>query len=156
MLDIGCGKNKKGDVGLDVRKTNSVDVVADAHMLPFRNECFDHVYSSHLIEHFSHRKIRIVVAEWLRVLKKGGAIEIECPDLRARAFLFFLNPTWGNVKNIYGEQDHAGNYHKCGFSFGLLKHVLESSGIRNVKRRIKGYRGIPFIPDCLHVTGIKS
>jgi len=155
MLDIGCGENKKGDIGLDLRKTKSVDVVADARMLPFKAESFDHVYSDQVIEHFSHREIRSVAAEWVRVLKKDGTIEILCPDLRARAFLFFLNPTWENVRNIYGGQDYMGNFHRCGFSFGLLKRLLESCGIRNVKRIIKGYKGVPFIPDCLHVKGFK-
>lgn len=157
MLDIGCGENsKKGDIGLDLRKTRYTDIVADAHMLPFNDESFDNVHSSHLIEHLSHREVRNVLLEWIRVLKKNGTIEIRCPDLRARAFLFFLNPTWRNVKNIYGGQDYAGNYHKCGFSYGLLKSLLESCGIRKVKRIIKGYKGIPFIPDCLHIRGIKS
>lgn len=86
LLDIGCGDNKrKGFIGIDIRRTCGVDIIADAHMLPFRNEAFDHAYSSHLIEHFSHREAHKVVAEWVRVLKKNGIIEIRCPDLRARA-----------------------------------------------------------------------
>jgi len=155
-IDVGCGNNKKaGFLGVDIRRTKVVDVLADARNLPFRDESFDYVYSDQVLEHFSHTEVGNVLLEWVRVLKKGGIIEIRCPDLRARAFLFFLNPTWQNVKNIYGEQDFTGNYHKCGFSFGLLKHLLESCGIRNVKRVIKGYKGVPFIPDCLHVRGIK-
>jgi len=157
MLDIGCGESKReGAIGVDFRKTNSVDVVADARQLPFINESFDHVYSSHLIEHVSHQEVKSVLTEWTRCLKKGGIFEIRCPDLRARALLFFLNPSWQNVRNIYGAQDHAGNNHKCGFSSGLLKDLLESCGIKNVKRIIKGYKGVPFLPDCLHVRGIKS
>jgi len=157
MLDIGCGEGKReGAIGVDLRKTTSVDIVADARHLPFANESFEYVYSSHIIEHFSHREVKCVLAEWTRVLKKGGIFEIRCPDLRARAFLFFLNPSWQNVRNIYGGQDYAGNYHKCGFSYGLLKSLLESCGIKKVKRVIKGYKGIPFLPDCLHVRGVKS
>jgi len=156
MLDIGCGESaKKGDIGLDFRKTSSVDVLADARMLPFRDESFDHVYSSHLIEHFSHREVNVVLVEWVRVLRRDGIIEIRCPDLRARSLLFFLKPSWQNLKNIYGAQDYVGNTHKCGFSFGLLKGLLESIGIKDVKRVINGYKGVPFIPDCLHVKGLK-
>lgn len=155
MLDIGCGESKKGGIGLDSRKTKSVDVIADARMLPFKDESFDRVYSSHAIEHFSHLEVRSVLAEWVRVLKRQGIIEILCPDLRARAFLFFLNPTWQNVKNVYGGQSYAGDYHRCGFSFGLLKHLLESCDIKDVKRIISGYKSVPFIPNCLHVKGIK-
>jgi predicted SAM-dependent methyltransferase len=157
-LDIGCGDNKRvGFIGVDIKRTKAVDVVADARNLPFRDCVFDHVYSSHLIEHFSHKEIKSVLAEWVRVLKKGGVLEIRCPDLRARAFLFFLNPSWQNVINIYGGQDYTGNYHKCGFSYNLLKDLLESCGIIKVKRviKIKGYKNLPFIPKDLHVKGIK-
>jgi predicted SAM-dependent methyltransferase len=118
VLDIGCGENKKGDIGIDIRETKVVDIVADARFLPFRDYSFDSVYSSHTIEHFSHREVKNVLAEWVRVLKKGGVMEIRCPDLRARAFLFFLKPSWQNVRYIYGAQDYEGNYHKCGFSYG--------------------------------------
>jgi len=155
ILDIGCGETKKGDIGIDLRKTRFVDVLADARMLPFKGESFDHVYSSAVIEHFSHREVRKVIIEWTRVLRTEGTLEIECPDLRARAFLFFLNPSWKNIENLYGGQDYGENYHKCGFSYELLKALLESCGIRRVKRIIKGYKGIPFIPDCLHVKGVK-
>lgn len=143
-------------IGLDLLRAVSVDVVADARMLPFKDESFDHVYSSHLIEHFSPREVEGVLIEWVRVVKRKGIIEIRCPDLRGRAFLFVLNPSWQNVKQIYGEHDYVGSQHRCGFSFGLLKRLLESCGTRNVKRIVKGYKGIPFIPDCLHVKGVKS
>ena len=104
MLDIGCGeRKKKGCIGLDLRKTSSVNVVADARMLPFRDEAFDHIYSSHLLEHFSHREVKNVLVEWVRVLKTGGTLEIRCLGPRARA------------------QDSPENTHKCGFSFRLLK-----------------------------------
>ena len=155
MLDIGCGESKKGDIGLDLRRLDAVDIVADARNLPFRDESFDSVYSSDTIEHFSHREVGNVVVEWVRVLKKGGMIEIGTCDLRARAFLFFLFPTLKNVEDIYGGQDYSGNYHKNGFSFGLLRSLLGSCGIKDTKRIIDGYKGVPFIPSCLHVKGTK-
>lgn len=156
-LDIGCGEEEISNaIRVDIRKTDIVDVIADARFLPFKDATFDYVYSSHLIEHFSHRDVKSVLLEWIRVLKKGGTIEIRCPYLRIRALIFFLNPSWQNMKNIYGEQDHAFNYHKAGFSYGLLKHILKDCGITNIKRVIRGYKGIPFMPDCLHVQGVKK
>lgn len=155
-LDIGCGEKKKEDnIGVDIRRGAS-DVIADARQLPFRNEAFGHVYSSHLIEHFSHVEVEAMLCEWARVLKRKGIMEIRCPDLRFRALVFFLNPSWQNIKKVYGAQDYEGNYHKCGFSFGLLRSLLESCGITDVKRIIKGYKGVPFIPDSLHVKGVKK
>ena len=50
-IDIGCGENKRtGFLGLDFRTDVSVDIIADASMLPFRDESFDHVFQViHLI-----------------------------------------------------------------------------------------------------------
>ena len=156
LLDIGCGDRKHdAAIGIDTRRTKAVDIIADAAKLPFKQQVFDHVYSSHTIEHFSHHEIEEVVKEWARVLKQNGIIEIRCPWLRLRALLFFLRPTQKNVENIYGGQDYAGNYHKCGFSFGLLKNLMESVGIIDVRRVLEKYKGIPFVSD-LHVIGVKK
>lgn len=160
ICEIGCGDQKvmEDSIGVDIRKTKEIDIVADAHKLPFKDNCFDLVYSSHVIEHFSHQDVKAVLYEWIRVLKDGCTFELLCPDLRARALLFVLKPTWQNVKNIYGGQDFPENYHKCGFSYKQIKRLLEEIGIKNVKRvvRVRGYKGIPFVPDCLHVKGVKE
>lgn len=156
VLDIGCGKRKRdGAIGLDLKKTGYVDVVADAHSLPFRDEVFDVVYSSALIEHISHKLVGKVTREWTRTLKKRGTMEIRCPDLRIRCFLFFLHPSWESVINIFGEQNHEGNYHRCGFSFNLLKELLQRNGISNVKR-IRKHRWKGIIPVGIWVEGTKN
>lgn len=156
-IDIGCGEQKQPNtIGLDCRVTQEVDVITDATALPFRTGTLLYVFSSHLVEHFGHTQIPSVLSEWVRVLQKGGIIEIRCPDLRARAMLFFLNPSWQNLRKIYGEQDYPENFHKSGFSYGLLKGLLNRCGVTRVKRIIKGYKGIPFLPDCLHVSGVKE
>ncbi len=99
-----------------------------------------------------------MIKEWVRCLKEGGTMEIRCPDLRARALLLSPNPNWQNVKNIYGSQDNIYGYHRCGFSYGLLKNLLIACGIVRIKRVIKreGYYGIPFVPHGLHVIGYKG
>ncbi len=59
------------------------------------------------------------------------------------------------MKKIYGEQDHSGNYHKSGFSYGLMKKCLKDLGVVDIKRIVRGYKGVPFIPDSLDVGGYK-
>jgi predicted SAM-dependent methyltransferase len=157
ICEIGCGERKMfdGSIGVDIRRTAKTDVLADARKLPFKDGCFDHIYSSHVIEHFSHNEIQCVLIEWIRVLKDEGVFELRCPDLRARALIFFLRPSWENIKNIYGGQDYVENYHNCGFTFGLLKSILNKSGIVQINRILDGYRSIPFLPCDLHVIGVK-
>lgn len=157
ILDIGCGNNKKvGAIGLDAMRHSQVDIIADAHFLPFKDEVFDHVYASHIIEHFGHQEVKTVVIEWTRTLKTDGVLEIRCPWLPVRALLFFINPSQENIKNIYGGQDTIFNYHKCGFSSKLLKNLLRQCGYGRVKRiPVRRYFGIPLWED-LHITAIKK
>lgn len=156
-LDVGCGEKKlQGALGLDIVRTPAADVIADAMNLPFRDEVFDYFYASHVLEHFGHSHVEKVLREWMRVLKTRGTIEIKCPDLRARAFLFSISPSWDNVVYIYGRQNHIGNFHKSGFSYGLLRALLTSVGVEDIRRVIDGYKGIPFLPNQLHVLGTKS
>ncbi|ODV48844.1 methyltransferase family protein [Methanohalophilus euhalobius] len=157
ICEIGPGDEKKmkDSIGIDIRKTKETNIIGDAHDMPFKNDCFDYVCSSHVIEHFSHCEVDNVLSEWTRILKPEGTLEILCPDLRARSLLFALKPSWGNIQNIYGGQDYSANYHKSGFSYKLLKNLLEKQGITQIKRIRDGYKGIPFIPNCLHVKGIK-
>jgi SAM-dependent methyltransferase len=121
VLEIGCGEKKEfpNSIALDVRKTNAITLLGDAKKLPFKNESVDYIYSSHTIEHFSHREVEQVLREWTRVLKEEGGIEIRCPDLRARALFFSLHPSKRDIINIYGGQDYPENLHRCGFSENL-------------------------------------
>jgi len=57
---------------------------------------------------------------------------------------------------IFGEQDHVGNFHKSGFSNGLLKDLVRSTGIGDIRDIFEAYRGIPFIPRCIHIIGQKN
>lgn len=158
LIEIGVGERKiiPGSLGLNIRKTDHVVIIADARYLPFKDERIDLVYSSHIIEHFSHLKTKSILNEWIRVLKPGSPIEIRGPDLIIQALLFFIMPSKQNIKNISCEQNYKGNYHKCGFSYGLLKKMLTTCEIAEIKRIFDGYKGIPFMPFDFHVIGKKA
>lgn len=69
-LDVGCGTEPKGDVNVDFFKRGFNPqtgdqihgefmsplkiqnfILADAEWLPFKDDCFDVVFSSHVMEH---------------------------------------------------------------------------------------------------------
>jgi len=54
-----------------------VDIIANGDELPFKDETFDYVISSHVIEHFFDPVKAI--KEWMRVIKKGGYVFIIAP-----------------------------------------------------------------------------
>lgn len=54
-----------------------VDVVAPGDNLPFPDESYDFIVSSHVIEHFYNPMKTL--REWMRVIKPGGYLFIICP-----------------------------------------------------------------------------
>jgi ubiquinone/menaquinone biosynthesis C-methylase UbiE len=65
---------------LDIARVNqNLDVIGDAHDLPFKSESFDIVYSIAVLEHV--RWPWIVADEILRVLCRGGHVVLELPFL---------------------------------------------------------------------------
>ena len=80
ILDVGCGESKiPGAVGVDIRPSPGVDVVADlerAHW-PFRNESFAEVHLNDTIEHFED--VVRAMREVHRVTKRGGRVKILTP-----------------------------------------------------------------------------
>lgn len=82
MLDVGCGAAKhKGCIGIDLRKLKGVDVVADANKLPFKNDCFDKIFLSHIVEHVSN--LVTFMREVWRVGKNGALVKIWTPHFTA-------------------------------------------------------------------------
>uniref|UniRef100_A0AC35GFL0 Methyltransferase type 11 domain-containing protein n=1 Tax=Panagrolaimus sp. PS1159 TaxID=55785 RepID=A0AC35GFL0_9BILA len=67
-----------------------VDVAAPGDKLPFLNESYDFVISSHTIEHF-YDPIK-TIEEWLRVTKKGGYVFMIIPH-KERTYDRFKNRT---------------------------------------------------------------
>lgn len=60
ILDVGCGRETRGDVNIDVDR-DIIDelcihtfILADAHHLPFRNKMFSLVYCHHVLEHLKN------------------------------------------------------------------------------------------------------
>lgn len=80
-LDLGCGDEKvhSDATGVDIRQTQAVDMILDiAQKLPFPDDEFDYVFSSHALEHLDGDLNR-VVAEWVRVIREGGFLVLYLP-----------------------------------------------------------------------------
>jgi len=72
-------------------------VVGDAQLLPFRDETFDVVIASHVIEHLEHPEL--FVREARRVLKCGGVLKLRTPNFLSRNAR--ADPDHKNVFNVF-------------------------------------------------------
>jgi predicted SAM-dependent methyltransferase len=155
-INIGCGeKYWEGWVNLDISKTRpKLDVVADARVLPFKDESFDILISVHVLEHFFLHEAVEMLKEWKRVLKMGGLfiVEIPCMDkvfgyiaycIKNKLQLdpqFSYYPIWGIYEN-QGLKNESTS-HKWGYTKSDLKNLLNHVGYKDVINRQARY-GIP-------------
>ena len=126
-LDIGCGEQKRGDIGVDLKRTSVVDVVADAHNFPFRSEIFDKSYAFALLEHVDNPII--VLQEIKRVLKGRGELEILVPtDSRLRSDYVVLILSLHLKHLLHEYKAMKSGEHKWQYSEKSLRKMLTSVG----------------------------
>jgi len=68
VLDAGCGPDMKGDIRLDIVRTEATNIIADVHRLPFKDGSVWLVRSAHCLEHCDN-PLR-VVSEFVRVAQR--------------------------------------------------------------------------------------
>jgi SAM-dependent methyltransferase len=142
-LNLGCGGDvRPGYINIDVRRTDPRVLVLDLEkelLAPFPDESADEIVAKDVIEHISWRRVEDLLRDCYRVLKKGGRIYIQVPDLEAIARKVILNPgfRYGELEGwkaisfwVYGAQDYPENAHKAGFTIPTLRRLLESIGFR--------------------------
>ena len=88
-LNLGCGdKILSGYVNVDVAESRvgkRPDVLCDLHRLAsFEDNSADEILSVHVVEHFWRWEVVDVLKEWVRVLKPGGLMILECPEPEIR------------------------------------------------------------------------
>ncbi len=101
FLNLGCGSTYvKGWTNIDF-VSSSEDVIAHNLLegIPHKDNGFDLVYHSHVLEHFPKSEAPKFIAECFRVLKPGGVIRIAIPDLEqiASNYIKYLNEALENV-----------------------------------------------------------
>ena len=113
-LEIGPKKGRlPGFETLDIARSPIVDHVADCRKTPFKAGTFDLVYSCHVIEHIEQFDVEATIAEWARILKPGGWLEVHTLDAqRLMKALLHLDETgeWtGPEPGTWRAEQHKGD-----------------------------------------------
>lgn len=105
------------------------DILCDVRSVPVPAETFDVVHARHVLEHFGIIEHPALLKEWVRLLKVGGELIVNVPNLAfaAREILKAeADPNYDATYaywQLYGLQQKydLNEVHKCGFT----KHGLE-------------------------------
>lgn len=90
LLNFGCGNVfHPGWLNLDAAPSAPAVIAHDLRRgLPYADESFDAVYSSHVLEHFEPSAAAQLLRECLRILRPDGIARLVVPDLEAIARLY--------------------------------------------------------------------
>lgn len=155
-VNLGCGtQHLDGYLNVDINEP--ADAIMDIRKLSFNDNSVGEIYSSHVLEHFSEREMFIVLNEIHRVLKPGGVLSLDIPDLEF-CVREWLNTSedddrkWGfYLMRIFGNQFNEYEFHKTGFTETRIKRLLSSIGFKDIDVK----RGDSHGQDSLIVNAIK-
>ena len=142
-LNIGAGGRRiEGFTGVDVVKRPGADIIAPAHKIPLKAGTVDEIMAIHVWEHFYRWECDTVITEWKRLLKPGGRLGLEMPDL----FKFCANILSGRMEGgkhpdqlsywgLYGDPRKGDQFmaHRWGWTPDSLKKFLTEHGFVKIK-----------------------
>lgn len=168
-LNLGCGdKILAGYVNVDVVEARAgmrPDVVCDLHDLaPFADASADEILSVHVVEHFWRWEIAAVLREWVRVLKPGGRMIVECPNLLSACRTFLDNPAESAHEDERGQRTMWVFYgdpkwkdplmiHRWGYTPESLRELLAEAGLEDVRQEPAQFKLRE--PRDMRVVGVK-
>jgi len=134
-LNLGCGGDyKEGYLNVDAFDSTVADKIMLAYNLNFKDNYFEEIYMSQLIEHLGIVGSIHCLSECFRVLKPGKIIIIKTPDLR-KSFKKYLDGDREVRKNIlpwiYGV-DIPGMAHRFCYPDDLIQEILQNIGFTNI------------------------
>jgi SAM-dependent methyltransferase len=140
-LHLGCGNIRLPEFcNVDILETHAADVISDISRLDnFADNSIELIYACHVLEHFSHEDAVRVLSRWFEVLAPGGELRVSVPDLDRIVKIYVDNwqhfQTPGNspwIGLLYGGQGDPYDFHKTGFNFCWMRHILEGIGFTDI------------------------
>lgn len=141
-LNIGCGGRRiPGFTGVDAVKRPAADIVAKADAIPLADGSVDEIMAIHLIEHVHVWEAPDLLREWHRLLKPGGTLVLELPDLHkfCRNILKGVmvggkHPDQLGMWGAYGDPRQQDPFmaHKWGYTFSTLAPMVQAAGFDRV------------------------
>ena len=105
----------------------------DVRTLPFKYNYVDEIRAIDVYEHISHRESKQLLKHWIDILKPGGVLYIQSPNIFNIVNYFLAAKSREeaemSIALLYGGQDHIGNFHNTIVDPRLFVDYLKEAGI---------------------------
>lgn len=133
---MGCGLDKReGFLNIDINASGNPDLVCDiTNLQSLPSAYFEYAIAKDVLEHIQRLKIRNTLKEWNRILKIGGVLELQVPNVVGLLTLLTKKENKSPIMQekllqcLFGTQGYVGDFHYFGFTDILIKSLLESTG----------------------------
>ena len=139
-LNLGCGWDiREGFLNVDLHDFHKPQLVADVtdlSMLP--SEHYVEIVAQDVLEHLPRQSTVSVLAEWSRLLRTGGTLELRVPSVLGIARLL-QTPEYQTIPQqelmvqcLFGTQAYTEDCHYTTFTEPLLRHYLAQAGLEPI------------------------
>jgi glycosyltransferase involved in cell wall biosynthesis len=142
-LNLGAGGVEiPGYISVDKFDTRA-HILMDAENLNLPFDSVEEIVASHLFEHINPWTINVVLKNWFDILKCGGKLILEMPDIEQLCKAFITankQDRYGYLNNIYAPVNTTGegstsdvtSYHKWGWYPEILFDHLSWTGFTDI------------------------
>jgi predicted SAM-dependent methyltransferase len=137
-LDIGCGLHTKKPLDewthLDIDPGPHIELVCDFGDIPLDSESVSEIWIGDVIEHVPVWRQAEVLVEWRRILKPGGTIAGNTPNLdyNVRGYVAGNITLDWLIQNLYGDRAGYPHQHYILFTMGTLTELFNKHGFIDV------------------------
>jgi SAM-dependent methyltransferase len=167
-LNLGCGdKILKGYVNIDLvdeRAGHKPDIMCDVRKLTLPDGYADEAMAIHVVEHFWRWEVVDILKEWGRVLKPGGKIILECPNLLSACEAVLRNPEGATGPGKEGQRSMWVLYgdpawkdplmcHRWAYTPQSLAAVMQEAGFAEIRQEPAQFKLRE--PRDMRIVGVK-
>lgn len=115
----------------------------------------EEILASHILEHFSHREVSLVLQDWVAKLRPGGKILLAVPDFEDVSRRYLAGEPVNVQGYVMGGHNDADDRHGCIFDREGLTELMIQCGLERIGPWESKLPGCSSGPHSLNLQGFK-